>query len=456
MFYEPHASANKSLRIAIVSGDRTLEEEFRAALTPIPDTRGVVYFASTYRQAVEIARDRQPNLIVVEIDRDVRQVAGVVKDLHHAVPDTVIAAAFTPDRLEQSHSESATIIELLRAQVRDFLRRPLSTTELRSVIDRLLFQQSAPAPVARGRIASFVSNKGGVGKSTLAVSTACGLAARHADEVLLVDLSLQLGTCALMLDLKPETSIVDVIRERDRLDETLLLHLTLRHASGLRLLAAPGDALEAAEVDDETIARILTMARRAFRYVIVDTFPMLDSAVLTTLDLSDVAFVVLQGMAPSVAGAARLLPILDGLGLSPDRQRLVLNYNYKAFVGNLRPADIADRLQRPLDYVVRYERRVLTSMNTGSPQILHAARWHRFARTMARLVEDVESLQSAETGGFPESLLGEENRMRRGVDRRRGIDRRLRDLGRLQGDRRSGRDRRVAQLERAPEREVLT
>src|SRR5688500_17457838 len=133
------------------------------------------------------------------------------------------------------------------------------------------------------------------------------------------------------------------------------------------------------------------MARRSFRYVIIDTFPMLDSVLMSILDVTDVALIVVQGLAPAVAGTARLLPVLEGLGLTASRQRLVLNYNYKPFLGNLQPADIANRLQRTLDYVVPYESSVLTSMNTGSPHILHSRRWERFGRTVNRLVEDLDA-----------------------------------------------------------------
>jgi pilus assembly protein CpaE len=390
MWADQPSDADKSLRVLIVSSDRTLEEEFRSALSRVPDRRGTVYFVETYRDAIDVGRRRQPNLIIIEVDRSAGEIASLSKDLQAQVPEAAIAGAFTPDRLEQGQSEGATIIELLRAQVRDFLRRPLSATELRAVLDRLFSRASGAAPATQGKIAAFLSNKGGVGKSTLSVNVACGLALRHPDEVLLIDTALQIGTCAMLLDLKPTTSIVDAIRERDRLDKTLLRHLTLRHGSGLRLLAAPADALEAAEVDEEAISRIVNMARRSFRYVVIDTFPTLDSVLMSILDMTDVAFVVVQGLAPAVAGIARLLPVLEGLGLAASRQRLVLNYNYKPFLGNLQPSDIANRLQRTLDYVVPYESRVLTSMNTGSPHILHSRRWERFGRAVNQLVEDLD------------------------------------------------------------------
>jgi pilus assembly protein CpaE len=389
--FAPHArDADKSLRVLIVGTDPALEEELGSALSRLTDRKATLHYVDTYRDAVEAARRREPNLIVIDIDRGAGEIAALARNLQAQVPEAAIAATFTPDRLEHGQSEGTTLIELMRAQVRDFLRRPLAVTELRAALDRL-FARPAAAAAAEGRVAAFLSNKGGVGKSTLAVNVACGLALRHPDEVLLIDTSLQIGTCAMLLDLKPTSSIVDAIRERDRLDKTLLRHLTLRHGSGLRLLAAPTDALEAAEVDDEAIARIVNMARRSFTYVVVDTFPMLDSVLMSILDVTDAAFIVMQGMAPAVAGIARLLPVLEGLGLPASRQRLVLNYNYKPFLGNLQPTDIANRLQRTIDYVIPYESAVLPSMNSGSPHILHSRRWERFGRAVNGLIGDLDA-----------------------------------------------------------------
>lgn len=400
MWPDAASDADKKLRVLIVGAERALEEELRSALSHVPDRQSVLHYVETYREAADVARRRQPNLIVIDIDRGVEEIAALTKDLQSLAPDAAIAGAFMPDRLNHG-SEGTAIIELLRSHVRDFLRRPVSSPELRDVLDRLLARRAVSPAVPQGRVAAFLSNKGGVGKSTLSVNAACALALRHPDEVLLIDASLQIGACAMLLDLKPVTSIVDAVRERERLDKTLLRHLALRHGSGLRLLAAPADALESAEVDDEAISRIINMARRSFKYVIVDTFPMLDNVLMTVLDFADVALIVVQAMAPGVAGIARLLPVLEGLGVPERRQRLVLNYNYKPFLGNLTPTDIANRLQRTIDYVVHYEAKVLAATNTGVPRIMHSRRWNKFGRAINQLVEDLDVLAVDATRDLP-------------------------------------------------------
>jgi pilus assembly protein CpaE len=448
------APQDRNLHILVVGSDPAFLDEFKNAFAGVPDRRDVVYGAATYGQALDVARTRQPDFVAVAIDRDLHGLTNFTREINQLLPGVVIAAAFQPDRMDEGGSESSVIIELLRAQIRDFLRRPLSTTELREVFDRLLSKVEPAASVARGRIISFISNKGGVGKSTLSVNVACALAERHPGQVLLVDTSLQLGICALMLDLTPTTTIVDAVRERERLDETLLRHLTLPHSSGVRLLAAPADALEASEVGDEAIARILNLARRAFQFVIIDTFPMLDNVVIAALDLSDLAFVVLQGTAPSVAGIARFLPVLEGLGFPAARHRIVLSRSYKRFLGDLTPADIESRLGRTLSYIVPYDKRILVSMNTGTPRIVHAPRWRGFGRVVMDIADSLDGFAQVPVAEPKTKSAADDARVRLGSDRRATMDRRIRDVGRPQGDRRTGHDRRSLRPEYAYEREV--
>jgi pilus assembly protein CpaE len=429
-----------NLRILVVAPDESVVDECRAALAMLPDRRAVVYFTSSLREAVDIVRNRQPQFVIAELSYTADEIADLSRDLHEVAPHVQVAAAYHSNQLSDDGGDSTAIIDLLRAEVRDFLRRPVSPVELGDVLDRLFSTRPPLSSTKLGRVVSFVSNKGGVGKSTVSVNVACALAKRHPGEVLLIDASLQLGICALMLGLTPAATMSDAARERDRLDEALLRGLTTPHPSGLRLLAAPADALEASDIGDQAIARLLHVARRSFDYIVVDTFPMLDSVVMAALDASDLIFVVLQGIAPSVAGVGRLLPVLEGLGFESERQRIVLNRNHKRFLGDLTTADVEGRLGRRVDHVVPYERGVLVSMNTGEPQMLRTSRWSSFARTVNAIADAVDQLEV--TDRAPIADAAGDLRSRLDADQRSGRDRRVKDVGYIGGERRSGSDRR--------------
>lgn len=380
---------DRSIPVLVVGPDPGLEGECRAALDALPGVHAVVHAVAQADHAVDVARTRRPLLALVDLGMDAAAVAALARDLQAEVPGLIVAGLFQPDGQGAPALSSRDLILAVHARVQDFLRRPLSGAELRPLMERVA---TADRREDGGRIVSFISNKGGVGKSTLSVNVACMLAARAPGRVLLVDMSLQLGICALMLNLQPATSIVDAARQRTRLDETLLTELSVPHACGLRLLAAPADAMEASEVTDEAMARLLNLARRAFDVVVVDTFPMLDEVVMTVLDLSDLGFVVAQGTVPSVVGAARLLPVLEGIGFPASRQRVVVNHNYKPFAGQLTVPDIEVRLGRAVDHVVPYDKRCVVAMNTGEPISLRVSRRFGIGRRLVALADDVDSI----------------------------------------------------------------
>ncbi len=382
-----------SLHILVVGQSPELKQDFESALQGVSQYQCQTVYAHNFRHAEELARNRRPNLIFVELNGNLVDLREFTTDIVRMLPETAIAGLYHPDQFEADQSESAFILQGVRSHIQDFLRHPFSSTEMRQVFDRLWLENKAQSTLqSLGHIVSFISNKGGVGKSTISTNIACLLATRHPGQVLLVDASLQLGVCAVMLNFTPQATIVDAIREKDRLDETLLRELTVPHDSGLSLLAAPNNAAEASEVDEEAIYRVLNLARRTFRYVVVDTFPMLDSVVMAVLDLSRLTYIIMQGTAPNVIGTAKLLPILEGLGCPLERQRLVLNQNYRDFVANLTQAEIEERLVREFDHAFPYQKKLLTAANLGEPYILQANRHFGFGRSAHGLVDEIEQV----------------------------------------------------------------
>jgi pilus assembly protein CpaE len=383
-------------QILLVCNDPKLPEELEAALPSTGSLRPVLHSVSEFRQAAEAIRSRRPWLVIAEMGLDMRVIKSLSEEIAATSPESMLVAVFRPDVFGPDASESAVLIEAIRLGVRDFIRRPVSNHDLTQLLTRLqVHQDGAPRPL--GRVISMISNKGGVGKSTLAVNSATALAIRHPGRVLLIDASLQMGVCATMLDLQPTLTLTDAYHQQDRLDELLLRQLATPHATGLHLLAAPQNAVEGVRIDDEVISRVITLARRAYDYVLIDTFPMLDRVMMAVLDLSDQVYVVIENVVPTVLSGVKLIELLDSMHFPAAHQQVVLN-RYARRTGNLRPIDVAKRLGRSVDHVVPFHNRVIAAANLGRPFVLDVSRFSALGRRMRSLVREMErSMQPSGT-----------------------------------------------------------
>lgn len=378
--------------VLVVGNEPKFLQELESALAALTTQRPIVHHVDDYRRAVEAARTRQPELALVQMGVDWQELKQLAREMNAAAPGTAVVGVYRQGAVDSEIGESAALIESIRAGVQDFIRRPVSSKDLDQLFERIAARPSAKTPVL-GKVLAFVSNKGGVGKSTLAVNVATGLAQRFPDRVLLIDTSFQMGVCASMLDLQANTTMADAVREQDRLDTTLLRQLTIVHPSGLHLLAAPNDAVIAAEIDDAIVTQVMTLARRAYDYVIIDTFPLFDRIVMAVLDVADRVYLVLENTVPTVLSGVKYVELLDGLGVERERQRVVLNRNLTG-AGNPSQADIAARLNRTVDHVLPYSRQVVAAANMGEPFVLRGQRWWGFGRALRRLIDDAAAIRA--------------------------------------------------------------
>src|SRR5690242_18603024 len=127
---------DKTLKILIVGSDPKLSGEFESALASIPNWRALIHYASDYPQALETVANRSPHLVCLEIGRDVRELTALTREIQQQSPETALAGLYSPERLGHESTDEL-IIQVVRANVRDFLRRPISSTELRDLLDRL-------------------------------------------------------------------------------------------------------------------------------------------------------------------------------------------------------------------------------------------------------------------------------------------------------------------------------
>ena len=154
--------------------------------------------------------------------------------------------------------------------------------------------------------------------------------------------------------------------------------LTRKYVLGPRVLELGFTAINSMELRD--------VAAPHLRRLCDETGHTVNMAIL---DLSDEAYVVMNPTVPTVLGTARLLETLARLGVPTSRQRLVLNENHPSVAAALGADDVTARLDRSVDHVLPYEKRLVTAVNTGAPLALQATRFlsRGWSRALERLTQ---------------------------------------------------------------------
>jgi len=114
-------------------------------------------------------------------------------------------------------------------------------------------------------VLSFVSIKGGVGKTTLALETATSLAKNFDKKVLLVDANFSAPNIGLYLDLTSDYTL------QDSLTGQTLLQNTIYEAHGIDII--PSSMEYHKEIDPYKLKKLLEKYKSRYDYIILDTSP---------------------------------------------------------------------------------------------------------------------------------------------------------------------------------------
>ena len=307
-----------------------------------------------------------PNLGMEEAFEVSRRVQTSMSD----VSIILVANALTPDILQQA----------IRAGVRDVLPAAFTGAQLLDSLSRaeaLTLQLrgrvgiSVPdkdADPTDHKVITVFSSKGGCGKSFVSSNLAVALAQKTGESVAMVDLDLQFGDLAIMLQLFPARTIYDAAQNLDRLDADALKGYLTPHRGQVFLLAAPLEPGLSETISAESVAKIIRLMKTLYKYVIIDTPPSFTDHVLAALDESDESVLITSMDVPSIKNLKLSLQTLELLGFGRDRIRLILN-RADSKVG-LRVQEVEKTLGTRIDVSIPSSREVPLSINRGTPLIL--------------------------------------------------------------------------------------
>ena len=218
-----------------------------------------------------------------------------------------------------------TIIKALRLGAEEFLPKPVLREDLVRVLS-MLASISPENEVSQSKIITVYSNKGGIGKTTIAVNLAAELAKVTKDKVALVDLNLQLGDISTFLNLNPPFDVNYVIRRLIDKEENILIKGFEKYKDlSLYVLSDPSYIEQSESITTQQITTLFSALKKVFPYIVVDMSSSIDSISLKILDSSDwIMFTTIVNI-PAIRNAQRCLNLFRSRKYPSNKVKIVIN-----------------------------------------------------------------------------------------------------------------------------------
>jgi pilus assembly protein CpaE len=324
----------------------------------------------------------QSAIKLLDVISDGTKVVDLISELR---PDVVIVDALLQGRIKgmtlvehiQAAGLSVPVIVLTVPQqpvvadpgrgIHGVLMMPFSGFDLITRLQNVHKSAQANDAVGSARVISVFAPKGGVGKTTIAFNLAVALG-QSGERTVLIDGSLQFGDLRALLKVPVDApSILDL--PTDRIAESDLADVLWRDPSGIDILLAPPRVEMAEMVTTRDIDKVLSLLRRVYTVVVIDTPSTINDLNLAFLDTSDTIVEVVTYDSTTIHNTIAMADAFRMIGYPASKVHYLVNRADSP--GGIDPQQLERALGRvPEHRVVSDGLLVVQSNNDGVPFVL--------------------------------------------------------------------------------------
>ena len=395
----------EKIRILIVDDIADTRENLAKLIGFEPDME-VAGTAGGGQEAVNMAKQHRPHVILMDINMPDMDGITATEIISNTVPESPII-------MMSVQGEQDYLRRSMLAGAREFLVKPFSADELINSIRhvhelekvrRARYAPVAPAapvggpavPVAgreTGKIITFFSPKGGVGRTTIATNLAVALHQLTGKPVVLVDGSLPFGDIAVILNMSPKAkTIADLIGSFETADSDVVESILVQHSTGIKVMLAPPTPESTELITGAHIKHVLELLRERYAYIVVDTWPSFQEQVITMLDVADVILTLMTLEITSLKNVRVFMEVVEKLGYDEAKVQLVANRNDSS--GGIKASDVEASLGRKIPHTIVSDGRTLVlAVNRGVPFVIS----HRDSQVAKDIFALAQKVAAAET-----------------------------------------------------------
>ena len=371
-----------------------LDDHIRTAANEFAVVIGPSVPSETAAELAQWARVHRPDLGVILLRHDVDSSAlslALRSGMREVVGARDLAGITTA--VARARSVASAIGQTLMDEVQAAAQT--ARAEVAAEVAQAAADAQAEADAPRGKVITVFSTKGGVGKSLVATNLGVALAT-SGRSTCLVDLDVNSGDVAIMLQLTPQRTINDLVGFNGVIDPEGIPSILTHHSDNLSVVAAPVrlDSPDQASVDD--IGKLLDALRQMVDFVVVDTSGVFDDNALCALDRSDLIVLVGTLDIPSLKALKLATSTLEMLNFPKATWKFVLN-RADGKVG-LAADDYEKTLDLKADCSLVSSREVLAAVNRGEA-LVSAYPAHPNSKALVAFAKSVAASLGASAAG---------------------------------------------------------
>ena len=301
-----------------------------------------------------------PDVVFLDLSREPEPFFAFAANLRRLRPSVRLIACSSNAPTQE------TLLEAMRCGVQDFINKPVTPEALKDVLTRFRAEGVSSDRKAAEKTIVVMGSKGGVGTTTVAVNLGVQLSTHARKHTVLLDLARPLGNVHLLLDLHPRFVVRDAVENLDRLDSHFFSGLLTTHKTKLEILGGATQLEEWQNIRMGPLERVVNVAQASSDVVLVDVGSQFSPDWNPIFQGARMILVVAEANVPALWTLERRLLAMAGLGIDPERVRVVINRWHKGDEEALK--SIEKSIKRPIFACLPNDfRKASMAVNLGMP-----------------------------------------------------------------------------------------
>ncbi|MBC8061264.1 MAG: response regulator [Clostridiaceae bacterium] len=327
----------------------------------------VVGEACNGEEVLNVIPKVNPDVVLMDINMPILNGLEATERITSEFPKVIVI-------IMSVQAESEYLKKAMFYGAKEYIIKPFNFDALVSTIkntydkynEKLAKQVVNEEPSYDGKIMTFYSSKGGVGKSVLAVNTAIVLSKEATKKTLLLDLDLQFGDISMLVNQYNKKTILDIVEDAQLNTYENIKPYLYSYNENLDIVFAPRKPESAEYIGKDSVEKIVKILKKHYEVIIIDTGVNFNDSTLHVLDLSHTILFISTMEIVALKNTKLGFGVMQSLGYEKNKVKLIINrfnQNYGISKAEVETA-FKDNI---LAMIPEDDKTVCMSVNKGQP-----------------------------------------------------------------------------------------